>query len=146
MHLSPRCATSSEPPCPREAARPSSIELYGRPWWSVHRGPRPALVHEPWTQSMLFPLKNKSQPKIQSSFAKRPLSFFVIKPQSLNFQEDPLIFKNNSRYSPSHFQKLQKGPHKIFLPYIRNCNFLFHLTHPLTHVFCILIDCVLTIR
>jgi hypothetical protein len=70
----------------------------------------------------IFPLKNKPQPKIQSSFAKIPLSFFVIKPQSTNFQEDPLIFKNNSRYSHSHFQKLQIGSYNFFLPYLRNNN------------------------
>jgi hypothetical protein len=36
-------------------------------------------------------------------FAKRPLDFLEIMPRSIKFQEDPLIFKNNSRYSPSHF-------------------------------------------
>jgi hypothetical protein len=59
---------------------------------------------------------------MQSSVPKSPLSLFVIKPQSLNFQKDPLIFKNNFRYIPSHFQKLQKGPHNFFSPYLRNRN------------------------
>jgi hypothetical protein len=50
VHPSPCCATSGEPLCPAAAARPSSIELYGWTWWSVHRGPRPKLVPEPWTE------------------------------------------------------------------------------------------------
>jgi hypothetical protein len=50
-------------------------------------------------------LSSKINPKINypEKFAKRTLGFLVIKPQSTNFQEDPLIFKNNFRYSPSHF-------------------------------------------
>jgi hypothetical protein len=30
--------------------------------------------------------------------------------------------KNNSKYSASHFQKLQIGPYNFFLPYLRNRN------------------------
>jgi hypothetical protein len=69
-------------------------------------------------------LHSKINPKINNpgKFGKRPLGFVVIKPQSMNCQEDPLIFKNNSRYSPSHFQKLQIGPYNFFSPYLRNCN------------------------
>jgi hypothetical protein len=46
-----------KPSWPGAAARPSSGELHGRPWWPVHHGPRPALVHEPWTESMPFPIR-----------------------------------------------------------------------------------------
>jgi hypothetical protein len=50
MHPSPHCTTSGGPPCPRAVAQPTSIKLCGQSWWSVHHGPRPALVHEPWTE------------------------------------------------------------------------------------------------
>jgi hypothetical protein len=46
-----------KPPWPRAAARLSSGELHGRPVWPVHHGPHPALVHEPWTESMPFPIR-----------------------------------------------------------------------------------------
>jgi hypothetical protein len=74
-----------------------------------------------------------------------------------NFQEDPRIFKNNSRYTPSLYQKLQIDPYNFLLPYLgnRNSNFsdscakilrinsFFILCIHLTHVYCILlIDCV----
>jgi hypothetical protein len=56
------CATSpppfsllaAKPPRPGVANQLSSIELCGRPWWSVHHGPRPAMVHEAWTESKDF--------------------------------------------------------------------------------------------
>jgi hypothetical protein len=52
----------------------------------------------------IFPLENNSiNPH---HFAKRPLFLWNINPQSINFHEDPQVFKNNSKYTPSHFQKL----------------------------------------
>jgi hypothetical protein len=90
VHPSPRCATSGEPLCPGAAARPSSVELCGRPWWSVHRGPRPVLVHEPWTESIvIFPLKCKS--------------------------ENQLSRERKSKNTPSHFPEIiKKSPQLIF--------------------------------
>jgi hypothetical protein len=46
------------------------------------------------------------KPENPHHFAKRPLGFFVIKSQPMNFQEGPMIFKNNSKYSPSHLPEI----------------------------------------
>jgi hypothetical protein len=46
-----------KPPCPGAATRPSSSELHGWPWWLVQHGLRPTLVHEPWIESMPFPIR-----------------------------------------------------------------------------------------
>jgi hypothetical protein len=74
-----------------------------------------------------------------------------------NFQEDPQIFKNNSRYTPCCYQKLQIGPNKFLSPYVCNCNSNFSdscakiliinssfiLCIHLMHVCCILLtDCI----
>jgi hypothetical protein len=64
------------------------------------------------------PSTGKSPPILQLA----PYPVCEMKPQSTNFQEDPPIFENNSRYSPSHFQKLQIGPYNFFSPYLCNCN------------------------
>jgi hypothetical protein len=71
---------------------------------------------------VIFGLKIHPQPENQGSFTNNPLPFFTINPQSTNFHEDPLIFKNISRYRPSHFQKLQIGPYNFFSPYLCNRN------------------------
>jgi hypothetical protein len=74
-----------------------------------------------------------------------------------NFLEDPQIFANNSRYTPSHYQKLQISPYNFLSSYLcnRNSDFgdscakilriisSFILCIHLTHVCSILlIDCV----
>jgi hypothetical protein len=62
-----------------------------------------------------FPLKNNSVPEKSPLYLQiTPLSFCEIKPWSMNFQEDPWIFENNFRYTPSHFQKLQISPQNSF--------------------------------
>jgi hypothetical protein len=63
----------------------------------------------PWTMDSVHAVsywKINLKPENPHHFAERPLGFFVIKPQSMNFQEDLLIFKNNSKYSPSHFPEI----------------------------------------
>jgi hypothetical protein len=52
------------------------------------------MVHEPWTQSMHF-FHSKINPKINypENFAKRPLGFFIINPQSPKFPRRPLVFE-----------------------------------------------------
>jgi hypothetical protein len=76
----------------------------------VHHGPVPLVVHEWWAESIMFSFR-KINPhrKIPTNFVVSPLPFCEIKPRSTNFQEDPLIFESNSRYS-------------FFLPYICNRN------------------------
>jgi hypothetical protein len=73
-------------------------------------------------------LSSNINPKFDYSgnFVMRPLGFFEIKPQATKFQEDPQIFENNSRYSPSNFQKLQIGPYNFFSPYLCNNNSKFN--------------------
>jgi hypothetical protein len=58
----------------------------------------------------IFSSKINTKFDYSRNFATRPLGFFEIELQFTKFQEDLQIFKNNSRYSPSHFQKLQIGP------------------------------------
>jgi hypothetical protein len=119
---SPGCATlpppfsllATMPPCPGVATRLSSVEFCGWPWWSVHHGLCPALVHEPWTESMLFPLKNKSHPKIQSNFAKSPLSLLEIKPLSMISITGHQNLKIIPNIAIATFQKLQIGPKILF--------------------------------
>jgi hypothetical protein len=53
-----------------------------------------------------FPIEKKSRWKFPIDFAVSPLPFLVIKPQSTKIPRRLLVFENNSRYSPSHFQKL----------------------------------------
>jgi hypothetical protein len=53
-----------KPLWPRAAARPTSGELHGQPWWPVHHRPHPALVHKPWTESMPFPITKKFENRI----------------------------------------------------------------------------------
>jgi hypothetical protein len=58
-----------------------------------------------------FPLKKKfCTREIPAIFADNPLPFFEIKPQSTKISRRPLVFKNNSRYSPSYSQKLHVAP------------------------------------
>jgi hypothetical protein len=59
LHVAPSFFSPprGKPPWPGAAARPSSGELHGQPWWLVHHGPHPALVHEPWTKSLPFPIQ-----------------------------------------------------------------------------------------
>jgi hypothetical protein len=115
--------------------------------WSTSHGPSPC--H--------FLLENNSKFEYSSHFSFRPLPFSIINPWSTYLQEAPQIFKNNSRYTPSHFKKFQIGPYNFFSPYLCNRNSKFSdsfskilrstsyfiLCIHLTHVCCILlIDCL----
>jgi hypothetical protein len=119
--------------------------------WSTSHGPSPS--H--------FLLENNSKIKYSSHFSYRPLPFSIIIPQSTYLLEAPRIFENNSRYTHSHIQKLQIGPHNFFSPYLCNRNSKFSdsftkilrttssfiLCIHLTHVCCILlIDCLCLLR
>jgi hypothetical protein len=154
VHPSLHCATFIGPPYLGAAAQLSSVELCGRPWWSVHRGPCPMLVHELWTEStVIFYWKINSKINYPEKFAKRPLSFFVIKPQPTKILRRPLVFEIFPKMPLATFQKFQIGPYNFFSIYLcnRNSDFgdscakilritLFYLMHLLTHVYCILID------
>jgi hypothetical protein len=63
---------------------------------------------------MRFPLKNKSQPKIQSSFAKIPLSLLEIKTHSTISITEPWNLKIISNIVLATLQKLQIGPQNPF--------------------------------
>jgi hypothetical protein len=121
--------------------------------WSTSHGPSPC--H--------FLLENNSKIEYSSHFLFRPLPFSIINLQSTYLQEAPRIFKNNSRYTASHFKKLQIGPYNFFSPYLcsRNSKFSdsftkilritssFILCIHLTHVCCILLIyclCLLRVR
>jgi hypothetical protein len=86
----------------------------------------PAWSTDPWTESTTFSHWTII-PKHENSyhFTKKPLYLFDINPQSTYLREAPRIFKNNSKYSPSHFQKLQIGPNNFFSPYLWNHNSKF---------------------
>jgi hypothetical protein len=87
------------------------------PWTSA------TTVDEPWTQSMRF-FHSKINLKINypGNFAKRPLGFFVIKPQSLKFPRRPLVFEIFPKIPQATFQKFQIGPYNFFSPYLHNRN------------------------
>jgi hypothetical protein len=125
----------------------------GGPWWT-----EPPAIHEPWTESTIISYC-KIIPKLENPhhLANNPLPLFIINPQSTHSQEAPRIFKNNSKYTPSHFQKLQISPYNFLSPYLRNrssdfgdsCAKILRITSPfiicihLTRVCCILlIDCL----
>jgi hypothetical protein len=96
-----------EPSWPVSAGSRSSGEPPPPPLFCVHRGPAPPVVHESWTESMaIFHWKINRKPEIPTNFAVSPQPLCEIKLRSINSQEDPLIFENNFRYSPSHLQKL----------------------------------------
>jgi hypothetical protein len=63
---------------------------------------------------MLFPLKNKSQLKIQSSFIKSPLSLLEIMPQSTISITEPWNPKIIPNIALATFQKLQIGHQNSF--------------------------------
>jgi hypothetical protein len=78
------------------------------PWWN-HGLATPARFTEPWTKSTTFShWKIIPKPENSCHFTKKPLYLFDINPQS--------------RYSPSHFLKLQIGPYNFFLSYLCNRN------------------------
>jgi hypothetical protein len=56
-------------------------------------------------------LHSKINPKINypGNFAKSLLGFFVIKPQSPKFPRRHMVFKNISKYTPSHFPEIPYG-------------------------------------
>jgi hypothetical protein len=121
------CNPHGKPPRPGAAVRLSSseplssaiMESLVEPWTD-----NPARSTDPWTESTTFShWKIIRKPKDYCHFTKKPLYLFDINPQSIDFQEAPRIFKNNSRYSPSHFQKLQIGNYNFFSPYLCNHNF-----------------------
>jgi hypothetical protein len=92
----------------------------------VHRGPVSPVVHRAmdWVHDHFLSENNL---KIQYSryFSFRPLPFPIINPQSTQLHKAPWMFKNNYRYTPSHFQKLQIGPYNVFSPYLWNHNSKF---------------------
>jgi hypothetical protein len=117
------------------------------------------VVHEPWTESTPFPLENKSEIQKSHHFAKRPLFLSNINPRSTNFQEAPRIFKNNYKYSPSHFPEIINRSPKFFSSYpatatpistilapkfLQSFTLSFHAF--IIHVCCILINYVYTSR
>jgi hypothetical protein len=122
MRPSFRCATACEPPWPIAAAWPSSGEPPPRPcpWSTVDRRHPRSMDGGPGPPYFL--IEKKSHRKILTDFAVGPLPFSEIKPQSTKIPRRHLNFKNNSRYSPTHFQKLQKGPHNFYSSYLRNRN------------------------
>jgi hypothetical protein len=79
------------------------------------RWTRVPVVHDQWTKAHGF-LSSKINPKINYpvNFAKRPLGFFVIKPQSPKISRRPLVFKNKFQFSPSHFRKITKRFPQLF--------------------------------
>jgi hypothetical protein len=102
---------SSGEPLPSTTVE-STMEL-----WTGH----PCTVHRPVDRvHHLFPLENNSKTQKSLPLYKEALYLFDINPQSTYLQEAPRIFKNNSKYSPSHFQKLQIGPYNFFLSYLCN--------------------------
>jgi hypothetical protein len=126
MSLPSHCHPRGKPPRPGVAVRPSSGEPL--PSVTVESTVEPSTGHpmwstDPWTESTTFS-HWKIIPKHENSchFTKKPLYLFKINPQSTDFQEAPWIFENNSRYSPSHFKKLQIGPYNFFTPYLCNRN------------------------
>jgi hypothetical protein len=125
--------------------------LLSTPAWSTMDPSRAA-------RSTIFSI-GKQIREIQKSlpFCKEAPVFLCNQAAFHNFQEDPQIFKNNSRYTPCCYQKLQIGPNKFLSPHVcnRNSNFSdscakiliinssFILCIHLTHVCCILLtDCI----
>jgi hypothetical protein len=115
-----------KPPWPGAAVRQSSgmalpsatVESTVEPWTG-----HPCVVHQPMDRvHHLFPLETNSKTRKFLPLYKEALYLFDINPQSTDFQEAPQIFKNNSLYSPSHFQNLQIGPYNFFSPYLCNRN------------------------
>jgi hypothetical protein len=96
----------------------ATVESMVEPWTG-----HPAWSTDPWTESTTFShWKIIPKPKNSCHFTKKPLYLFEINPQCTYFLEASRIFKNNSRYSPSHIQKLQIGPYNFFFTYLCNRN------------------------
>jgi hypothetical protein len=75
----------------------------GPPWTEAGRGPWPM----DWVHSFFL---TKIIPKsiIPDSFAKKPLGFSKISPQSMIWKLDPWFLKNNSKRVPS-LRKIHKN-------------------------------------
>jgi hypothetical protein len=94
---------------PEAAARPSSGELHGWQLWPIHRGPRPALVHVPWTESTaIFPLKNKSENELSREICKEAPRFLCNQAAvHKNYEKTP-GFQNISKNTPRYFPEIPK--------------------------------------
>jgi hypothetical protein len=133
------------------------VSSSGRQWRLVHGGPEAwwSTTHGPSSWNSQF--KNKSKIQLFWEFCYKAPRFFEINPRSRFCTQTPWIFEINSKFSPSHFQKLQIGPYNFFSPYLcnRNSKFSdsftrilgitssFFLCIHITHVcFILLIDCL----
>jgi hypothetical protein len=139
--LAPMCRV----PAHGQGAIVPSCPCYLGPLWTQAAPPGPCTV-DPIDRIFRWKINLKSRNRCH--FANK---------SKTNIQGDPRILENNSRYAPSHYQKLQIAPHNFVLPYLchRNSDFgdycakilritsSFILYVHLTHVCCILlIDCV----
>jgi hypothetical protein len=125
----------------------------GDPWWT-----EPPAVHEPSTASNIISYcKIILKPENPHHLTNNPLYLSIIKPQCTFLVNRTLGFENISRYTPSHFEKLQIGPYNLLSSYLCNRNSKlsdsftkilriassFILFIHITHVCCILlIDCL----
>jgi hypothetical protein len=93
------CTGAVTRPCSGEPG-PSALAKSSTDSWTGH----PCVVHGPWTRSMwIFHSKIIPKPENPCRFAKNPMPFCKIKPQSTNFQTEPLESKNISRLALATF-------------------------------------------
>jgi hypothetical protein len=69
-----------------------------------------------------FLFKNKYPTENASHFANNPCLYTESSRIPQKFQEDPWFLKINSNLALATFQKLQRGPHNLFSPYLHNHN------------------------
>jgi hypothetical protein len=131
----------------RHRAPVPSVYTTASSWWTARPGPSPScedLVHRIILGYFI-------------DLAERSLDSWEINTRSRFLHSDAWCLKNNSRYTPSHYQKLQIGPYNFLSPYLCNRNsdfgdscakilkitFSFISCNHITHVCCsLLIDCV----
>jgi hypothetical protein len=107
----------------------------------------------------IFPLKKIPHWKIHADFAVTPCPSVKSSRSQRKFQEDPWFSKIILDMALATYRNYKKVPATSFhhsfatvtpiltiLAQNSQNHFLFHLMHSLTHVCCILIDCVLAIR
>jgi hypothetical protein len=70
----------------------------------------------------LSPLESSSIRRLQTGSIQAPPVSGAFKPAVHKFPQRLVVFENISRYTPSHFQKLQIGPYNFFSPYLCNRN------------------------
>jgi hypothetical protein len=89
------------------------------PRWTVRPGPDPSRVD---SVHWIIHCKIIRYSELFQRSCKKVPGLFVNQPAIQILYLDPWSLKTNSRYTPSHYQKLQIGPYNFLSPYLCNRN------------------------